>query len=91
MVHLEPFTNAVAGLANEINDKKRGGILEPLDSWAIAGAVGQQTRDDKTGYALFRSRKRQKHARVRHGEEPVVPHQRIGAIPIFRRGCLGLA
>ncbi len=103
MVHLQPFTNAVAGLANEMsNDTAEFDlgrsvgpvaalVLEPLDLQAIAGAVGQPACDDKTGYALFRSRKRQEHVRVRHGEEPLVANERIGPVRIFRRGCLGLA
>src|SRR6202035_386028 len=82
MVHLQPCTNTVAGLANEMSndtaefDLGRSAapvaalVLEPLDLQAIAGAARQPAGDDKTGYALFRSCKREEHVRVRYGEEP---------------------
>ena len=103
MVHLQPLTNTVAGLANEMSndtaefDLGRGVgpvaalVLEALDLKVIPASVGQPACNDEAGHALFRSRKRQEHIRVRHGEEPLVPNERIGPIRIFRRGCLGLA
>src|ERR1700722_10171181 len=78
MVHLEPCTNTVAGLANEVGDDTAefdlgrsvgpvaALVFESLDLQAIAGAVGQPAGDHKTGYTLFRSCKRQEHVRVRH-------------------------
>jgi hypothetical protein len=86
VVHLEPFTNAVAGLANEMcNDTLsrwiRGRLRVP------SGSKPATTKQDTPSSVR---------ASVRNTpecgtEELVVPHQRIGAIPIFRRGCLGLA